>query len=31
MFQALVHDQAGQTLEIELYDEDPDEDDFLGR
>lgn len=31
MFQALVHDQPGQTLEIELFDEDPDEDDFLGR
>lgn len=31
VLQALVYDQPGQTLEIELFDEDPDEDDFLGR
>ncbi|XP_072524644.1 extended synaptotagmin-2 isoform X2 [Salminus brasiliensis] len=29
VYEALVHDQ--QNLEIELFDEDPDEDDFLGR
>ncbi|KAM9440247.1 extended synaptotagmin-2 [Clarias gariepinus] len=31
VFEAFVLDQSGQTLEIELFDEDPDEDDFLGR
>ncbi|KAF7692683.1 extended synaptotagmin-2 isoform X1 [Silurus meridionalis] len=31
VYEALVYDQPGQSLEIELFDEDPDEDDFLGR
>ncbi|KAF5902981.1 extended synaptotagmin-2-like isoform X1, partial [Clarias magur] len=31
VYEAFVIDQSGQTLEIELFDEDPDEDDFLGR
>ncbi|XP_053508211.1 extended synaptotagmin-2 [Ictalurus furcatus] len=31
VYEALVYEQPGQTLEIELFDEDPDEDDFLGR
>ncbi|MCJ8744944.1 hypothetical protein PDJAM_G00124570 [Pangasius djambal] len=31
VYEALVYDLPGQTLEIELFDEDPDEDDFLGR
>ncbi len=30
-FQALVYDHSGQNLEIELFDEDTDKDDFLGR
>lgn len=30
-FQALVYEHSGQHLEIELFDEDPDKDDFLGR
>lgn len=29
--QALVYEHSGQHLEIELFDEDPDKDDFLGR
>ncbi|XP_067331679.1 extended synaptotagmin-2-A-like isoform X1 [Channa argus] len=29
--EALVYDHTGQTVEIELFDEDTDEDDFLGR
>lgn len=29
--QALVFEHSGQHLEIELFDEDPDKDDFLGR
>lgn len=29
--QAFVYDLPGLNLEIELFDEDPDEDDFLGR
>lgn len=29
--QALVYEHPGQELEIELFDEDPDKDDFLGR
>ncbi|KAJ7403273.1 Extended synaptotagmin-2 [Pitangus sulphuratus] len=29
-FQALVYEHPGQELEIELFDEDPDKDDFLG-
>ncbi|KAF4076654.1 hypothetical protein AMELA_G00217550 [Ameiurus melas] len=31
VYEALVYEQSGQNLEIELFDEDPDEDDFLGR
>lgn len=31
MLQALVYEHPGQELEIELFDEDPDKDDFLGR
>ncbi|XP_060728377.1 extended synaptotagmin-2 [Tachysurus vachellii] len=31
VYEAFVHDGSGQNLEIELFDEDPDEDDFLGR
>ncbi|KAG7319663.1 hypothetical protein KOW79_016806 [Hemibagrus wyckioides] len=31
VYEALVYDNSGQFLEIELFDEDPDEDDFLGR
>ncbi|XP_036418316.1 extended synaptotagmin-2-B isoform X1 [Colossoma macropomum] len=31
VYEAYVYDQPGQLLEIELFDEDPDEDDFLGR
>uniref|UniRef100_A0A4W4FNT8 Extended synaptotagmin-2 n=1 Tax=Electrophorus electricus TaxID=8005 RepID=A0A4W4FNT8_ELEEL len=31
VFEGLVYDQPEQNLQIELYDEDPDEDDFLGR
>ena len=31
LFQALVYEHPGQELEIELFDEDPDKDDFLGR
>uniref|UniRef100_A0AAR2KEM8 Extended synaptotagmin-like protein 2a n=1 Tax=Pygocentrus nattereri TaxID=42514 RepID=A0AAR2KEM8_PYGNA len=30
VYEAYVYDQPGQHLEIELFDEDPDEDDFLG-
>lgn len=30
-FQGLVYDCAGHNLEIELFDEDTDKDDFLGR
>lgn len=30
-FQALVYEHPGQELEIELFDEDPDKNDFLGR
>ena len=29
--QALVYEHSGQHLEIEVFDEDPDKDDFLGR
>src|SRR4029434_556902 len=29
--QALVYDHPGQNIEIELFDEDTDKDDFLGR
>uniref|UniRef100_A0A6Q2Z9M3 Extended synaptotagmin-like protein 2b n=1 Tax=Esox lucius TaxID=8010 RepID=A0A6Q2Z9M3_ESOLU len=31
VYEALVHEHSGQHLEIELFDEDPDKDDFLGR
>lgn len=31
LYQALVYEHSGQHLEIELFDEDPDKDDFLGR
>ncbi|XP_042303119.1 LOW QUALITY PROTEIN: extended synaptotagmin-3 [Sceloporus undulatus] len=30
MFEFVVHELPGQDLEIDLYDEDPDKDDFLG-
>ncbi|KAK7163508.1 hypothetical protein R3I93_007535 [Phoxinus phoxinus] len=30
VYEALVYDNSGQNLEIELYDEDTDKDDFLG-
>lgn len=30
VYEAFVHDHSGQNLEIELYDEDTDKDDFLG-
>lgn len=30
-FQAPVYEHSGQNVEIELFDEDTDEDDFLGR
>uniref|UniRef100_A0A8D0C6G4 Extended synaptotagmin 3 n=1 Tax=Salvator merianae TaxID=96440 RepID=A0A8D0C6G4_SALMN len=30
MFEFVVHEIPGQDLEVDLYDEDPDEDDFLG-
>ncbi|XP_048866680.1 extended synaptotagmin-2-like isoform X2 [Brienomyrus brachyistius] len=30
IFEILVYDQSGQNIDIELYDEDPDKDDFLG-
>ncbi|XP_028972198.2 extended synaptotagmin-2-A isoform X3 [Esox lucius] len=30
VYEALVHEHSGQHLEIELFDEDPDKDDFLG-
>ncbi|XP_008572193.1 PREDICTED: extended synaptotagmin-2 [Galeopterus variegatus] len=30
VFEALVYEHPGQELEIELFDEDPDKDDFLG-
>lgn len=29
--QFIVHEVPGQELEVELYDKDPDQDDFLGR
>uniref|UniRef100_A0A3B3W1G5 Extended synaptotagmin 2 n=1 Tax=Poecilia latipinna TaxID=48699 RepID=A0A3B3W1G5_9TELE len=31
VYEALVYEPSGQHLEIELFDEDPDKDDFLGR
>lgn len=30
-FQFIVHEVPGQDLVVDLYDEDPDKDDFLGR
>ncbi|XP_029381162.1 extended synaptotagmin-2 isoform X2 [Echeneis naucrates] len=30
VYEALVYDHSGQNLDIELFDEDPDKDDFLG-
>lgn len=30
-FQFMVYEVPGQDLEVDLYDEDPDRDDFLGR
>lgn len=30
-FQVIVHEVPGQELEVEVYDKDPDQDDFLGR
>ncbi|XP_036374583.1 extended synaptotagmin-2-like isoform X2 [Megalops cyprinoides] len=30
VYEAMVHEHSGQHLEIELFDEDPDKDDFLG-
>lgn len=30
-FQLIVHEVPGQDLEVDLYDEDADRDDFLGR
>lgn len=30
MYEAVVHEALGQDLEMELFDEDPDKDDFLG-
>ncbi|XP_051989002.1 extended synaptotagmin-2-like [Xyrauchen texanus] len=30
VYEALVYEHSGQNLEIELFDEDPDKDDFLG-
>ncbi|XP_007901249.1 extended synaptotagmin-3 [Callorhinchus milii] len=30
IYEAVVHEAPGQDLEVELYDEDPDKDDFLG-
>ncbi|XP_054831941.1 extended synaptotagmin-1 isoform X1 [Eublepharis macularius] len=31
MYEFIVHEVPGQELEVELYDKDPDQDDFLGR
>ncbi|KAG8428868.1 hypothetical protein GDO86_019086, partial [Hymenochirus boettgeri] len=31
MYEFVVHEVPGQDLEVDLYDEDPDKDDFLGR
>ncbi|KAM9319372.1 extended synaptotagmin-1 [Gastrophryne carolinensis] len=31
MYEAFVHEVPGQELEVELFDKDPDKDDFLGR
>lgn len=29
--QVIVHEVPGQEMEVEVYDKDPDQDDFLGR
>ena len=29
--QVIVHEVPGQELEVEIFDKDPDQDDFLGR
>uniref|UniRef100_A0A8C5BRU7 Extended synaptotagmin-like protein 1a n=1 Tax=Gadus morhua TaxID=8049 RepID=A0A8C5BRU7_GADMO len=31
MYEVIVHEVPGQELEVELFDKDPDQDDFLGR
>lgn len=31
MFEVIVHEVPGQELEVEVFDKDPDQDDFLGR
>ncbi|XP_040009417.1 extended synaptotagmin-1 [Xiphias gladius] len=31
MFEVIVHEVPGQELEVEIFDKDPDQDDFLGR
>ncbi|CAB1315108.1 unnamed protein product, partial [Coregonus sp. 'balchen'] len=31
MYEVIVHEVPGQELEVEVYDKDPDKDDFLGR
>lgn len=31
LLQFVVHEVLGQDLEVDLYDEDPDKDDFMGR
>lgn len=31
MCQVIVHEVPGQELEVEVFDKDPDQDDFLGR
>lgn len=31
MYEAIVHEVPGQEVEVELFDKDPDKDDFLGR
>ncbi|XP_068123727.1 extended synaptotagmin-1 [Hyperolius riggenbachi] len=31
MYEAIVHEVPGQELEVEIFDKDPDKDDFLGR
>lgn len=31
LLQFVVHEVPGQDLEVDLYDEDPDKDDFMGR
>lgn len=30
-FQVIVHEVPGQEIEVEVFDKDPDKDDFLGR